>query len=453
MEKVSAMKKVALFLMIVGLAVAVVACQGAVGPQGPPGEDGTDGTDGTSGMDGVDGISPITKASGVTPDPILLNVRSTTDQTISTSTVATVDTTVYFSGGQEPILYEIVEAVTDGTSGDFFTATIDKDSGVLTVKAKSGGTLDANNDYAMGETVKVKATDANKVTPVADGADDPVILTIRANKAPTVVPNQMLPVTIGTQAAADATRDGVDDADGEALTGADIPNPICAMFASCVFTINTGTGAMIVPTAMFTLLDVEDGTAASEVTVFTDNDVRGSTLSVVEYDAKYVTASATGTTFTIGGVKSTFIADTDGTVGPEAHTATVVRLRATDANELWVEFNVNVSVDGAPTLSTTHQFNAAYSIKTNQAMTSIIPNVARFFTDVESTVSAAFPTYKVTSSNRAVAEVGMEPVDSDGDLVLGSYAEGTTTITITATDARGQSVSDSFVLNVTRADI
>ena len=44
MEKVSAMKKVALFLMIVGLAVAMVACQGAVGPKaGDQGDQGDQG--------------------------------------------------------------------------------------------------------------------------------------------------------------------------------------------------------------------------------------------------------------------------------------------------------------------------------------------------------------------------------------------------------------------------
>ena len=49
MEKVSAMKKVALFLMIVGLTVAMVACQGAVGPKGDDGDDGADGADGAAG--------------------------------------------------------------------------------------------------------------------------------------------------------------------------------------------------------------------------------------------------------------------------------------------------------------------------------------------------------------------------------------------------------------------
>ena len=409
MEIVNVMKKIALFLVVASFAVAVVACQGAVGPQGPPGADGTDGTDGTdgpSGMDGADGISPITVAAGVTRDPILLNVRST-GQTISTSTVATVDTTVYFSGGQEPILYGIVDAtVMDGTTGPFFTATIDPDSGVLTVKAKSGQTAAQSAQYGAGEMVTVKATDANKVTPVV--GDNPVTLTIRANKAPTVDTNLAFAVTVGTQAAADAMRDGL-DADGKALTGTDIPNPICAMFASCVFTITTTNAAdTAVANASFDSEGEADVSLTGDVAmVFSDDDVRGSTLSVVEYDAKYVTASATGATFTIGGVKSTFIADTnnDGTV--DEHTPTPVRLRAMDANGLWVEFDVDVSVDGAPTLATTHSLNAAYSIKTDQGTGSVVPNVSRFFTDVETGV--AMLTWKVTSSNRAVAEVGMEP--------------------------------------------
>ena len=43
MEKVSAMKKIALFMMIVGLAVALVACQGPVGKPGDKGETGDKG--------------------------------------------------------------------------------------------------------------------------------------------------------------------------------------------------------------------------------------------------------------------------------------------------------------------------------------------------------------------------------------------------------------------------
>ena len=441
------MKFAAFISIIVSVAVMFAACQGAVGPQGPPGEDGRDGVDGTDGTDGTDGISPIAVASGVTVDAVLLNVRSTTDQTISTSTSATVDTTVYFSGGLEPITYEIVPSTdtdaADGTSGGFFTATIDKDSGVLTVKAKSAQTAAEIAQYGEGEMVTVKATDANKVTPA-----NTVMLTIRANKAPTSASDLDFSVTVGTQAVADATRDGL-DADGKALAAAAKPNPICAMFASCVFTIDTGTGDTAVANATFTPLDVEGGSAGGAVTVFSDDDVKGSTLSVVEYDAKYVTASAMGATFTLAGVKSTFTNDTDDDNEPDEHEATPVRLRATDANGLSVEFAVDVSVDSAPTLSKTHQFNAAYSIETNHGTTAVIPGVARFFTDVETETL----TYKITSSNRAVAEVGDTPINGQGGLVLESYAEGTTTITIAATDGRGQSVSDSFVLNVARADV
>ena len=43
MEKVSAMKKIALFMMIVGLAVALVACEGPVGTPGEKGREGRQG--------------------------------------------------------------------------------------------------------------------------------------------------------------------------------------------------------------------------------------------------------------------------------------------------------------------------------------------------------------------------------------------------------------------------
>ena len=55
MEKVSAMKKIALFLMVVALAVVFTACQGAVGKAGDDGTAGDSGTQGTPGAPGAPG--------------------------------------------------------------------------------------------------------------------------------------------------------------------------------------------------------------------------------------------------------------------------------------------------------------------------------------------------------------------------------------------------------------
>ena len=62
MEKVNAMKKIALFLMIVGLAVAMVACQGAVGKAGDGGATGPTGPTGPPGRDATPNTPPALKA-------------------------------------------------------------------------------------------------------------------------------------------------------------------------------------------------------------------------------------------------------------------------------------------------------------------------------------------------------------------------------------------------------
>ena len=62
MEKVSAMKKIALFMMIVGLAVAMVACQGAVGKAGDGGATGPTGPTGPPGRDATPNTPPTLKA-------------------------------------------------------------------------------------------------------------------------------------------------------------------------------------------------------------------------------------------------------------------------------------------------------------------------------------------------------------------------------------------------------
>ena len=65
MEKVNAMKKIALFMMIVGLAVAMVACQGPVGTPGDTGEKGEKGDKGDTGEIPTTAINaPPTLAEG-----------------------------------------------------------------------------------------------------------------------------------------------------------------------------------------------------------------------------------------------------------------------------------------------------------------------------------------------------------------------------------------------------
>ena len=73
---VSVIKRITFLIMTMALAVAMVACQGAVGPaggkgdkgdkgdQGDPGMDGTDGVDGTPGQTGDPGKDPLSAMTG-----------------------------------------------------------------------------------------------------------------------------------------------------------------------------------------------------------------------------------------------------------------------------------------------------------------------------------------------------------------------------------------------------
>ena len=302
------MKFAAFISIIISMAVIFAACQGAVGPKGDPGDPGDPGAAGTPGTQGPAGITPIAM-TGTTPAPILLNERA--DGTLGAG-VATVDVTGYFVGGKEPITYEIVVLVADddGYMGSIhettasFKATIDKDTGILTAAAKNARVDVSDGQRGGGETVQVKATDANK-------APAEVTFTIKANSNP--VAGAALTVTVGLQNAKDALRDGLNNTTGAALPAASQPNPVCATFVSCVFTIvlearAANAGDTDVVNATYTPL-VEGGTAGDGVNVITDADVKEMTFSVVEYDSAFVTASASDTKITVGGIKSTWVAD------------------------------------------------------------------------------------------------------------------------------------------------
>ena len=134
MEKVSAMKKVALFLMIVGLAVVFAACQGAVGPAGDDGKDGDAGQKGDTGPQGPPGVSSLVAVSSLTPyiiNDVEAPAGSGAADTIGTP--PTIDGSMLFTGGHLPRTYTLTEP--EATS--VFTVSIDKDTGAITVAART----------------------------------------------------------------------------------------------------------------------------------------------------------------------------------------------------------------------------------------------------------------------------------------------------------------------------
>ena len=449
-----------MFAVVVLAALVVLSgCQGPLGPKGDkgdPGDPGDPGTAGTPGQPGPQGTSQIVNTEKP-KELILLNLRSASDLTIGAAT-ATVDVTGYFRGGKEPIAYTIVTPAVGVTPpadsihnpAAIFKATLDEDTGILTVAAKNPRAAVASAKLDTAETVMIKATDVDKI-----GADA-VTLMIKANQAP-IIPQGATAflVTVGIQNAKDAKRDGLNNTTGAALPAAQQPNPVCATLASCVFTIALNDAVDPGAAQYIEVLEGDGTTAATPgttVVVITDNDVKGTTFSVEEYESAFVSASASGAKITISGLKSTWVADNnpDPNTTTPGHQTTPVRIKVTDDNGLWVEREIMVQVDEPPTLSKTFRFNTAYEVLTTQS-TAFITGLDKYFDDKEDDPDTnAMLEFTVASSNRAVADI---PTDGElpADLALMGYGPGSTTITLTATDTRGQTVSTSFTLTVKQA--
>ena len=435
--------KVAAFPLTALILVALVACQGPAGPAGAGGGKGDPGAMGSSGTPGAPGIRPIVKTDKA-EETILLNPAALD---MLGSATAVVDVTGYFRGGKPPVTYAVVpttgqpsdRADTVDADDAIFKVVLDKDTGQLTVTAKTPRVvIDPAAKYMTGEKVTIKATDADKIA-----AAGTVMLTIKANRAPMAasVIADAEALVVGTQNAKDALRDGRHNTTAAVL--ATQPNPVCATFASCVFTIKLQDGAAESNATLTRYDEADDATAIAAMTatpVIIDDDTAGMTFSIVEYDAKKVLASASGNKIMIGGVKSTW-----GMVnGSPGHVTTAVVIMATDSKGLPEEHEIPVAVDGAPTLSKTHTFLNRYTFDPGQNDSVFGRNVGDYFDDMESDAAL---TYTITSSNHAVADPPDDPLTQDGMLMM-LLAQGTATVTITATDPLGQTVKAEFVFNV-----
>ena len=100
MEKMNAMKKIALFLTVVAVAVVFAACQGAVGPQGPKGDPGAAGQPGQPGQQGPQGESPLAAKTGAATI-LLINDIKKADDTTTVGGARTFDIASEFSGGTD----------------------------------------------------------------------------------------------------------------------------------------------------------------------------------------------------------------------------------------------------------------------------------------------------------------------------------------------------------------
>jgi hypothetical protein len=372
--------------------------------------------------------------------PILWNHLTRNTLKVLGTGKAEVDIMEYFRGGKEPLAYELTpdENALAGTvfaTASVFTAELDKDTGVLTISARSATATLAETSYTTGEKVTLKATDADKAFVAAE-------LTIKANREPGIPTDNdaIIELTVGTQNATDTMRDGLDD-EGEMTTIQ--PNPVCATFGSCVFTIKLNDtddngNATFTPNV--------EGIAPADndrQVVVTDDDTTGMTFSVESNDEQ-VQVSASGATITIVGLKTTYDAD----ASPPAHVPASVTIRAKDENGLWVDRDLAVTVNTPPEVKSA--FEAAYSFPRATAAATVIVGVSDHFKDAEGDTLVI----RVKSSD---AEKVAFPDSYDDGMIPGGTTDlqviprniGSATITVTAVDARGQMMEQSFTVRVT----
>ena len=419
MEKVSAMKKVALFLMIVGLAVAIVACQGAVGPQGPKGDDGDDGADGTTGGPGPAGTGAFQGVSN--PDAVLYNDEELKTGEVAliaggTSNVITIKAATYFVGGTGPYEYEkvgdFVDNDAEGTTPATDTVTdakVDKTTGDLTFKivaptqAGDDNLFAEETAYTEGFRITVKATDT--ATDISATSD----VIIRLNRAPQLAAATTGTLLLGTQAADRGTE-------LEAVVGT---HADCTKINECELAVFTDDDDWTVTVASMTVEGVADTTK----------------VSAVEADGRV----------TLMGMSSTWDPGDPDADEPVAaiFKSVIVNLVATDSKGLETKASVTVNVDAAPSLSDIGMAidGATYNVEGTYTLTTA--DGTAFFKDdgVDQTE------IDVTGDQ---GNAGIATVATDTGIVVSGITAGqSTTIKLTATEGGNAGLGQTAVIEFT----
>ena len=315
MEKVSAMKKVALFLMIVGLAVAMVACQGAVGPKGDKGDDGADGADGAAGQSGLDGIDALGEKPGAVKVLAFNNAVDTPPESDAVSAL-TISMHDYFVGGNNPKF--------SATGGGDLVALAWDDAGVeLTITVTRVAATGAFPDASDLSLVELTAKDG-------DGRSAGVELTLRDNAPPEATTTELIDIRLGLQE--------------DKLTMARTAGTwTCNTLHSC-------TASLV---ELFSA-PMDDADA---------NDVL--TYEATSEDDSKVAVSVDGSMLTITAVATTAVTADDGTTTNGVAQAVAVTIKATDAGDLSVtrEDLFSVLVDSPPTLENAVPHAATYALE------------------------------------------------------------------------------------------
>ena len=284
--------------MTMALAVAMVACQGAVGQtgddgaRGPKGDTGDTGPQGPQGDPGDSGVSPLDVYGEI--KSILVNdgTPAAGETLILWGSAGTVDAAdAYFIGGYEPVKYVLVAPVVDendataenvtdsyaveddnGIGTSVFKVSIS--DGVISYEARDGEADVAETQYTRGTTFHVRATDNIKATEIT-----PVISVLR-NRAPRAGTGAFAEVFVGTQ-------DGFafpDDVDTDSEKAEYRGDPCNNIMNHCV-----------------TITHSTDGSG----TQFHDEDSGDLTYMVVSDDPTMVSASIDGTKIQVTGLMKT----------------------------------------------------------------------------------------------------------------------------------------------------
>ena len=412
MEKVSAMKKVALFMMtqrvvrpmkfaafisiIISVAVIIGACQGAAGT---PGTGGATGPTGPSGQ------------SGSSPDLPLLKIGTESIEIINDGEseapgdAITIDLNQYLVGTFLPRVYDTPSNNQATEADEIFTAEV-SDVGLLTLTVIADTA--ASNDYLI-ETFSVTVTDSAGTT-----AD--VAIPVRRNRAPTAD---------GTQT--NATMDS------PITVGNALPDMPPEMTAPC-----PAAGECALMITLFQDGDTETNNGAG--------DKEKLTYTVKEIDKEdALSASFDGANLVLVGTEATLDDDDAATTFDGVQ----VTVTATDEGDLSVDGVIYVMVNGAPTADGATP--PVVLTQSSAAVTDAISNLGAYFKDPEEQTLS----YKAESTNARIVEVAAANLEFSAGTTISliPHGVGTTTVTVTAREPEtnnglGQTATQVFTVTV-----
>ena len=424
--KFGVVKRITLLLMTMALAVAMVACQGAVGPQGdqgPKGEKGDPGTPGTPGEPGEPAIPPLTGRDG---EVLLDSLNAGNDEDEATEYQVDLVAAGYFHGGVGPYEFEITGATdSDGTTpinltdttADDLTAEIDDETNLLKIKLvyTEGTTTFETADYVTGYTVALRAVDANNE--LAESS-----ITIKPNRAPVLVT-------------------GVAQADGDLSS----PND--------VYVIGTMAGEIDIDAGTDDNQPRVDGAASCsmfnmcELTLFSDDGDGALDVSVTSVTNGKYSWSVEDGKLTLTGLVSTWDEDAD----PAADDPIEVDVKAVDEDGLSLEVTFMLSVNALPTLSA-----AAADVDTSVEFTLGATAGLSLITQAGAVALFEDPEGDDVVATFESANDSIITVDTSSGVVV-PVSRGRTTITVTGTtgvqstpddDGLGQSAKIEYSVTV-----